>query len=604
MLFKISKKLNLVMFFVVCFCLVTNVVFAGSDLDRALSSNIEPVNSNFQNYTQYSNSDFIRSQIYSLVEHADLSGNKGNRLSEELKNTARNNFKLHKDEEILYAYSTQRGWFGNDSDNKISEGCVITDYTITIVVDYKKPNEYLKILWEDFYSCEYQDNCLYFNTINNQPIQLHLGYITTAGSNMSYSGNRIAKAFTSIPKYLKEKENQENKDIADYENKLIDKIFELQEKKQWNKLNKFINEELDKNSWLYHLAKAELLTERDGLFKEALKENDKAFEIINQNENILQYQLYYLLADRSDIYFRLKEYNKGRKCLLNIVNYNMMTPKEVMEIMKEIDSTGNFYNEYNENFYKIPYNERKIIMPVEEDALRNTDSFVMLDIDNLPENMIFPHGHPIEGELYVGHPFLPNKYFPIEDHELELTEDKIREFCDFVEGLGAIEVYVENISFIDEGGIRHTEKVRGGSIGVTGYGAIGGNYGTANSREFENELKKIVKIHETFSPNQAPKLVENLHWYNQEPSWKRLYEKRMRGALIEHSETISTEQSSMVKEDVDKDINGEINILGVSLGGKYSKLENKEYHQNKDIEIVLHVIFAPLKELKPFEEKK
>lgn len=44
MLFKRLKKLNLFLCLIVCFSLVSNVVFAGSDLDRALSSDVEPIN--------------------------------------------------------------------------------------------------------------------------------------------------------------------------------------------------------------------------------------------------------------------------------------------------------------------------------------------------------------------------------------------------------------------------------------------------------------------------------------------------------------------------------------------------------------------------------
>ncbi|MBR3628031.1 MAG: hypothetical protein IKN42_04200, partial [Elusimicrobia bacterium] len=231
------------------------------------------------------------------------------------------------------------------------------------------------------------------------------------------------------------------------------------------------------------------------------------------------------------------------------------------------------------------------------------DDFLMIDIDNLPKNMNFPKGHPIEGELYVGHPFSPNNYLPLQDHELVFTEDKIREFCDFVEELGATEVYAETMSYIDESGRRETENIYGGKFELKGYG-IEGEYEKSNDMKFENELRKIVKIHEMFSPNQYPKLAENLYWYNQEPSWQRLYKKRMRGAIIDRSETISTSKSSMVQEKEYININGELKILVASLGGKYSKLENREYHQNRDVEISLHVIFEPLKNLEQFKEKK
>ena len=55
MLFKKIKKLNLILCLVVCFSFVSNFAFAGSDLDRALSPDVKPVNTKddygyYQNY--------------------------------------------------------------------------------------------------------------------------------------------------------------------------------------------------------------------------------------------------------------------------------------------------------------------------------------------------------------------------------------------------------------------------------------------------------------------------------------------------------------------------------------------------------------------------
>ncbi len=54
MLFKNLKKLNLIMCLAICFSLLTNVVFAGSDLENALSPDVESVNDK-DNYDYYQN---------------------------------------------------------------------------------------------------------------------------------------------------------------------------------------------------------------------------------------------------------------------------------------------------------------------------------------------------------------------------------------------------------------------------------------------------------------------------------------------------------------------------------------------------------------------
>ena len=65
MLFK--KHVNLFLCLVVCFSLVANIVFAGSDLDRALSPGVPSANNNSQNYMQYNDSNFIRNKIMPLI---------------------------------------------------------------------------------------------------------------------------------------------------------------------------------------------------------------------------------------------------------------------------------------------------------------------------------------------------------------------------------------------------------------------------------------------------------------------------------------------------------------------------------------------------------
>ena len=79
---------------------------------------------------------FIKNQIENVLPSEFC----GYHLSEELKRTARYYFRLGKDEEILYAYSTAF-W---DNSEKISQGCVITDQSINFVLDNDKVFSLLK----------------------------------------------------------------------------------------------------------------------------------------------------------------------------------------------------------------------------------------------------------------------------------------------------------------------------------------------------------------------------------------------------------------------------------------------------------------------------
>ena len=55
----------------------------------------------------------------------------------------------------------------------------------------------------------------------------------------------------------------------------------------------------------------------------------------------------------------------------------------------------------------------------------------------------YPTGHPIANHLYVGHPYLAKKYMPFETYQLELVEDRVREFCYLVQCLGATEISID-----------------------------------------------------------------------------------------------------------------------------------------------------------------
>lgn len=66
-----------------------------------------------------------------------------------------------------------------------------------------------------------------------------------------------------------------------------------------------------------------------------------------------------------------------------------------------------FAKKYNENFIKLPYQERKLIVPMEELPAELPDSFCALNINDMP-NITFPFGHPQPDKIYIGHPLRPN----------------------------------------------------------------------------------------------------------------------------------------------------------------------------------------------------
>lgn len=91
-----------------------------------------------------------------------------------------------------------------------------------------------------------------------------------------------------------------------------------------------------------------------------------------------------------------------------------------------------------------PYNKRKTLLVVNEYSDLRQERLSVININTLPyTNIEFPIGHPVAYQLYIGHPYIAQKYIPFESYELELIEDKIREFCQIMQSLGAMEITIE-----------------------------------------------------------------------------------------------------------------------------------------------------------------
>lgn len=254
-------------------------------------------------------------------------------------------------------------------------------------------------------------------------------------------------------------------------------------------------------------------------------------------------------------------------------------------------------NAYNERFLNRPYNERKIIMPVRQYPIAlNQESINVLNIKNLPSELDFPIGHPIANQLYIGHPFLPHKYLPFDNYQLELIDDKVREFCSIVQALGATNISVECLNSQASESEGSQQKGVGGHVNYKLL-EINGSYNDNYSRRLMEELSHSLQLHQTFSPISAPKLPANLVWYENEPSWKRLYNQRMSGNLLSHEERVESRKSQMIDGREMKEIKGEIKTLITSVGGAWTKDEEEKYQIQENAVLSIKVKFAPLSEL-------
>lgn len=112
-----------------------------------------------------------------------------------------------------------------------------------------------------------------------------------------------------------------------------------------------------------------------------------------------------------------------------------------------------------------PYNKRKTLLVVNEYSDLRQERLSVININTLPyTNIEFPIGHPVAYQLYIGHPYIAQKYIPFESYELELIEDKIREFCQIMQSLGAMEITIECLNSSTNDTEKHSDRNLSGDV--------------------------------------------------------------------------------------------------------------------------------------------
>lgn len=274
-------------------------------------------------------------------------------------------------------------------------------------------------------------------------------------------------------------------------------------------------------------------------------------------------------------------------------------PSMSMDEMTNVYTCSN--HQFQKDFFSIPYLERKVILPLKHIERMSLDHVCVVDMNQMPQ-IDFPIGHPIENHLYVGHPFLPHKYIPIEEYQLDFVKDKIDEFCVLAQGLGATEISTEIINNNTTG--QYQEAFSSNTIeaendlGLLPVGASQESLRGASSTML-NELKQHISRHQTFEPKSAPFVPEGLVWLSQEPSWQRLVKQRLSGgSLMSHEERIKTHSCQMINAEELESVKFEAGIcLVASYGQTANKQRYEEIREQKDAILSIKVKFADIAKL-------
>lgn len=507
-------------------------------------------------------------------------------IPSDVKHKIRINWGLNLDEEILYVRDSS---FWNDR----NQGLVITDCGIICIPDNDDMNDRIHILWESIDHVEYKDELLYFfgygDRDNNCPIHISHFLKETSAYSKRGAGYIFQRIFTRMA------QTQTPKDVdEDLRNtcELFDNLIDEGKNDEALQIALDYRERTSNTILTPIIAK---LYNQKGQYIKALQLLEDDFNSLPE-ENLywrsqLKYTKYSLYESNNELY-------KARKdCLYVVKNApsDLINEDDVSILEDSMQDFRRYEDFYIQHFLEQPYNERKLIVPVQSYTDLSQKKLVVVDINNLPA-INFPMGHPVANQLYVGHPYIPSKYIPFDNYELELIEDKIREFSQIMQYLGATEINIESVnSSSNNKDVNTDQKLSGGADYKFISGSGNGERHITN--KLLEDISQHINLHQKFSPKKYPALPENLVWYQNEPSWQRLYSQRMQGALLEHEERIETKKSQVVESSELKQISAEVRWLFIQANGNWEQSMEEKFEAHENAILSIHVKFASLDSL-------
>lgn len=514
-------------------------------------------------------------------------------------------YSCHSEDEIDETYNNEvehtHFWetcaYDSKYDKALYVGVVVTDKAIHCLYWDSENKEYCvsHYLWDEIDGVEYQELSIYVKEGDCHE-QIHISYFIMGDDDdsMVVIGKKLAEMFDEMAKSVQQNEDPMLKEYCD----CLDKAGELYDSGKIEEAISFFKEIMNRKMDGYELdfysGYARCLCDEEK-YNEALKVCNEAFSKLN-NDNyykkdsfVEEYVTERLISTRCLVYKLLSRWKESRIDVSHLLNIDIYEDnrQEYIDEFDEID------NKYCENLLSEPYNDRKIIMPVKEYIGELDQQFVsIVKMKSLPK-IEFPLGHPIANELYIGHPYLPHKYLPIDSYELEFVEDRVREFISIMQGIGATEIDVEclNTSSSDRNYSKATSA--SGSVSFGKAVSVEGGYNTSSGNHLLDQLSKKINLHQRCRPN-AICMPHDLVWYQNEPSWQRLVEQRMRGSLLEHEERIETKKTRVVENSEMMNVKAEFSAWIVKGKGNYDVNSDSRFDIQDNAILSIKVKFAPL----------
>lgn len=505
----------------------------------------------------------------------------GSYLNDNRKREYRNGFEIPYEEEIMYCRDTS---FWNSAD----QGIVFTDNGIHFCWNNDdKANNSGFLPWYLITNAEYREDCLCF-LYNGELWQINLVYcVKESDINVRIQlGNKLAYVINLIAQHIAEQtqsQRTENDCIVD---QFVQEFNDLYNQNQEEAASYGYSQYAEHTNPLMLVA--------------AMTADNNAnhvLEVFNQEfDNWRDYD------ETRNILFSLYSKNLLAAGYTNLARaktleaYNTIPEDQTWfgyNVRENVLSDFNIANsDYVEHFLEIPYQERKVLFVTDGYSTLEQNSIAVLHINEL-DNLTFPIGHPMVNQLYVAHPLIQNHYIPFENYEVELIQDRVREFCSLMEGMGATSITVGYQQFNVSESESYANTNALAAVGMKFYSAQA-SVNQQETNKFMQSLGQSLNLHQTYNPFQQPFIPDNLIWYPQEPTWQRLVEQRLRGSITSHTESIETNKTQVINNDSLSEIQAELQVLLSNANLEISTSTSETLKQHDNVVLQIHVEFAPL----------
>lgn len=236
-------------------------------------------------------------------------------------------------------------------------------------------------------------------------------------------------------------------------------------------------------------------------------------------------------------------------------------------------------------------------MPIKDGEIGGcwVDGIDVFRMSNIPSCFTFPTGHPIANQLYIGHPYNPSLYVPLEASEDLFFIDKVHELCYLLECLGAEEISITSIKGknVTEFNEYNINVAANGDVKLFSGEAERSKSGSKNN-EYNSRNQRTIKI--KLDPLKKPYVPEGLIWYNEQPQWQRLVNSRLNGNMLEYNEFVSNSQTKFTSSTEIQDIKASAGYLWTKIHGEVETNEKVQFKETEDTQWKVDVKFRSIKE--------